>query len=266
MQVLRQKEKKKYRDCPDFFDLLKKEIGLPRVPHFTTANKFTLRVKPAWFEQLIAQIIKSIESQEAAIDGTSFSLNTASSYYETISGKRKEFMQFNSCIELRHKLITAVKIRRKRRNENIDFKPLVRKTSKQLSINLYLADKAYDSEKNHEVCEKHGARFIAPLRESKRGWKIKGFHRRQMKQFPDEIYKKRLGIESGFSALKRKYGDIVYAKRFVSQKNELLCRVLAYNIEKVVNLFIIEIYFLQDLKSLYLLLKQKQEASHRTNH
>jgi len=58
-------------------------------------------------------------------------LNNRSRYFCTIAGER-----------------------RKRRNENVDFKPLVCKTSKQLNINTYLADKAYDSEKNHEVCEK----------------------------------------------------------------------------------------------------------------
>jgi len=47
--------------------------------------------------------------------------------------------------KIKHKLITAVKIRRKQRNENI------------------LADKVYDSEKNHELAEKYGAKLIVPL-------------------------------------------------------------------------------------------------------
>ena len=54
--VLMQKEKKHYRDMPDFLELLRDEIGLKRIPHFTTINKFALRVKPYWFEFLIEQI------------------------------------------------------------------------------------------------------------------------------------------------------------------------------------------------------------------
>jgi hypothetical protein len=45
MDVLVQKEKKHYRDMPDFLELLKKDIGLKRIPHFTTINKFVLRAK-----------------------------------------------------------------------------------------------------------------------------------------------------------------------------------------------------------------------------
>ncbi len=44
--TLMQKEKKHYRDMPDFLELLEKEIGLKRIPHFTTINKFILKAKP----------------------------------------------------------------------------------------------------------------------------------------------------------------------------------------------------------------------------
>jgi len=246
MQVLRQYEELPYRKAVDFFELVKQELNLPRKPHFTTANKFALRAKPFWFEQLIAQTIKSLKSELAAIDGTGFSLNYASDYYQTVAGARKQFMLFNACIELRHKLITAVKLRRKRGNENVDFKPLIDNTSKQLSIKAYLADKAYDSERNHAICASHGARLIAPLRNKVSVHRTKGVHRKQLRRhFPEEIYRKRVLIESGFSALKRKFGDVIYAKKFVSQRNELLCKILAYNLEKNVNLFTVEIYFLQ---------------------
>lgn len=38
--LLKIKEKKYYQDMPDFLELLKDEIGLRRIPHFTTINKF----------------------------------------------------------------------------------------------------------------------------------------------------------------------------------------------------------------------------------
>ena len=63
---------------------------------------------------------------------------------------------------------------------------------------------------------------------------------------PVELYKKRVIIDGIFSAIKRRFGELIYAKRFVTQKNELLSRLLAYNIEKVINLSVVEIYFLQD--------------------
>lgn len=39
---------------PDFLDLLKDEIGLRRIPHFTTINKFVLRVKPVWLKRQLS--------------------------------------------------------------------------------------------------------------------------------------------------------------------------------------------------------------------
>jgi len=249
MQILMQYEGLDYRKAVHFVELLKDEIGMPRIPHFTTLNKFALRVKPFWFEQLISQICNSVQSEIAAIDGTGFSLNHRSRYFCTIAGERKEFMQFNACAELKHKLITAVRLRRKRRNENIDVDCLMKK-SKQLKLNCFLADKAYDSEKNHEIAESYGARFVAPIREMKKqGFRVRGYHRKNLnKEFPSEIYRKRVLIEGIFSAMKRQFGELVYAKNFATQKNELLCRVIAYDLGRIVNLSKIEIYFLQNLK------------------
>lgn len=247
MQILKQFAGLDYREVPDFVELLKEEIGLPRKPHFTTINKFALRVKPVWFEKLIEQVIKSVTTEESlicAIDGTGFSLNHRSRYFCTIAGERNRFMQFNSCSENKYKLIVSCKIHRKPRNENVDFRLLAKKASKQLKITSFLADKAYDSENHHKfVRHELKSELIAPLRNW--GKKVRGFYRKQMVNLPS-IYNKRASIcESMHSALKRKYGDILYAKTFVGEKNELLCRALTYDLGIIVNLLKIEIYFLQ---------------------
>jgi len=248
MYTLMQSEKKHYRDMPDFLELLKQEISLQRTPHFTTINKFALRVKPFWFERLIEQVIKSIATEEAlscAIDGTGFSLNHRSRYFCTIAGERNRFMQFNSCSESKHKLIVSCKIHRKPRNENIDFRLLAKKASKQLKISHFLADKAYDSEKHHKfIRHELKSELVTPLRNW--GKKVRGFYRKQMLDLPS-IYDKRASIcESMHSAMKRKYGDVLYAKTFIGEKNELLCRALTYDLGIIVNLLKIEIYFLQN--------------------
>ncbi len=49
-----------------------------------------LRMKPVWFEKLISEIIKSFDSELAAIDGTGFSLNNRSKYYCVVAGERKQ--------------------------------------------------------------------------------------------------------------------------------------------------------------------------------
>lgn len=44
------------------------------------------------------------------------------------------------------------------------------------------------------------------------------------------IYHKRSNVESTFAAIKRKFGESVKSKKHQSQVNELLCKVIAYNI------------------------------------
>ena len=57
------------------------------------------------------------------------------------------------------------------------------------------------------------------------------FHFFQFKQ--EEFlahYHQRSNAESCFMALKTKFGDCLKSKNFESQTNELLCKIIAYNI------------------------------------
>src|SRR3989344_5114949 len=108
-----------------FLELIYMELELPRIPHFTTINKFVLRIKSLLVEQLIAQLVKSNNSTIVAIDGTGFSLIKRSTYFSTIVGEIKQFIQCVASADIKRKLVTAVRLRRKKRNENIDVKYLM---------------------------------------------------------------------------------------------------------------------------------------------
>jgi hypothetical protein len=248
IQVLMQLEKKRLRDMPKFLKLLQDELHLARAIHFTTINKFALRIKQKLLETIIAKMVKSSESSLVAIDGTGFSLKSRSPYFCTIAGERNRFMQTNVAADIRRKLIIAVKLRRKKRNENIDVPYLIKQSTKQFKVTAFLADKAYDSEKNHQIAHEYNSEMIAPVRKfATVGRRVKGkFRKRLFRNFPKEIYNKRVIIEGIFSAIKRRFGHLLYSKKFNSQKNELMFRFIAYNSEKLVNLCIVEVYFLQD--------------------
>ena len=63
-------------------------------------------------------------------------------------------------------IICTVKIRRApTRHDNIDFQPLVIRTSEVLPISVTVADKGYDSEDNHVLIREHLYAFcIIPAR------------------------------------------------------------------------------------------------------
>jgi transposase len=48
-------------------------------------------------------------------------------------------------------------------------------------------------------------------------------------------YAKRNNVESTFSSVKRKFGGSVRSKRFTAQVNEILCKVLCYNLSILVH-------------------------------
>jgi transposase len=48
-------------------------------------------------------------------------------------------------------------------------------------------------------------------------------------------YMKRNNVESTFSSVKRKFGGSVRSKVFTAQVNEILCKVLCYNLSMLVH-------------------------------
>jgi len=138
----------------------------------------------------------------------------------------------------------SCKIRKGPRNDNIDFKALL----KDLKIRYVVADKGYDSKQNRKYVLKKDAYPCIPYRKTsgstyeKIGRKIK---------FDKRIYNQRSKVETVFSVIKRKYGSVVKGKSFESQKKEIICKLIAYNIDRKIR-FVLLIGFQQSL-FLYLL-------------
>lgn len=103
-----------------------------------------------------------------------------------------------------------------------------------------LADKGYVGAPNLEAIEKIGAKAYIPFRESDTGqgpevwrrlWHLYSFHRPEFLAH----YHARSNVESTFSGIKRKFGSTVRSKDHVSQVNEVLLKVLAWNLSCVVH-------------------------------
>ena len=86
LSILRQRLRRTYRELIEFLEVSKEMrdfIGLKRVPHFTTLQKFTKRAEPSWLELLLERKISEI----IAVDSTGFEPGRASHYYlRRISG------------------------------------------------------------------------------------------------------------------------------------------------------------------------------------
>jgi predicted nucleotidyltransferase len=83
-------------------------------------------------------------------------------------------------------IICSIKIRRAphARHDNIDFKPIITRTSEIKPIFVAVADKGYDSEENHVLVREHlkaysiihSRNMYVPI------WRTHGKYRKQMKR------------------------------------------------------------------------------------
>jgi transposase len=122
------------------------------------------------------------------------------------------------------------------RNDYHEMPPLLTEGAKSFTIQEVSADKAYIGRSNLAAIDAIGAEAFIPFRSNlhddpKSPLWSKMFHLYHFKQ--DEFlprYHQRSNSESSFSAIKRLFGEILRSKGFAAQTNELLLKVIAYNI------------------------------------
>ena len=196
-----------------------------KVPTYSALSKRRKKIPSVIWNKLI-YLTSGLQHENATIDMTGFSRTNPSQHYLTriLAGEyRKGYAKTSMVYDVdRHKVI-ALHTKIKLRHELKDAKLLIR----NLDVKVLLADKAYDAEWLHEYCFEQNIKTIIPKKKNIR----KGFYRRkQMKNYSDEKYHQRSNIESGFSAIKRKYGGSVSGKSLKSIISELSCKAIAHNL------------------------------------
>lgn len=139
-------------------------------------------------------------------------------------------------------VICAIKLRRARYSDNVDFKPLVERTSGIMPLSVVVADRGYDSEDNHVfVRESHQAYSIIPPRHRDVPvWRTHGRYRKQLKRgYSKLLYSQRNKEETIMSVIKRLFGEHVTSRLVKTQNRELTFRCIAYNMHRVTNLLLI---------------------------
>lgn len=215
-----------------------KYISLKHIPHFTTLQKFAKRLQAKVINRLIflTQHLFKERGTFFGADSTGIELDHASHHYcKRIRREKpvKGFVNLNVISDLHNKIILTTKIRKKRRHDCSDFLPMWNKI-KGLDFDYFVADKGYDSEMNHKAVFQAGKQSLISLKHMNLpGHRTKGeFRKKAKREFEHGLYTQREITESIFSSLKRKYGSKLRARKYKTQKVELLFKILAYNIEK----------------------------------
>ena len=191
---------------------LKLRLGLHKVPVHTTIVRFAKRIG-----KYITRIFNIKKARNVAVDSTGFELESKSYYYRNIKNsdkkqKTKQFMKLSICTDTDNLYILKCRIRKKLRNDNVDFVP----TLNGLEVERVFADKGYDSKKNRQyVLNKLKALPIIP----KRGYSNFYGYIRGKRKINGKDYHQRSKVETVFSMIKRKYGSVLRGRSFKTQKN-----------------------------------------------
>ncbi|MBU4502241.1 MAG: IS5 family transposase [Nanoarchaeota archaeon] len=229
--VLKQKLRTTYRDLCELLKVsnIGMYIGLKRVPHYTTLVKFAKRVKP----KILNFLLPFRKAEMVGVDGTGFEVGNRSMHYmvRTERVDYRRHIKLGISADMEKQIIFKSAIHKGPRHDTKDFLQIV----KGLETNFVLADKGYDSKKNHKfVIHELGAKSLIKVRKNISKKCRSTLRKRVANQFDEKKYHQRSKVETIFSSIKRKYGSRLKAKTFNTQKKELICKLIAHNIDKLI--------------------------------
>ena len=244
-------------------------LQLSHIPHYTTLQKFSSRINGTLLEKIISSFIlllTNVRKIFTGIDSTGFKITHASQYYTERTGTRRKYAKLSIGADVLQQIICTIKIRRApTRHDNIDFRPIITKTSEILPLSVVTADKAYDSEENHVLVREllHGFSIIPTRYENVPIWKTHGRYRKQMKRgYSKLLYGQRNKNETIVSVIKRLFGEHITSRLVRTQNRELSFRCIAYNTHRITNLTIIIDGFYKAepiINSIYKLVNSEEE-------
>jgi len=201
-------------------------LELKRIPVHTTIIRFGKKI-----EKRIDRLLDIRQANNVAVDSTGFETESKSYYFRNIQNsdkpqKTKRYVKLSVCVDTDKLFILKYKIRRKLRNDHIDFK----KVLQNIETKKVFADKGYDSKKNRQfVLNKLRAIPIIPVR----GHNNFYGYLKLGKKVDGRDYHQRSKVETVFSMIKRKYGSVLRNKTFATQKVELISKLIAHNIDRM---------------------------------
>jgi len=210
---------------------IRMHLGLYKIPVHTTIIRFAKKIGTK-----ITKLLGIRQAVNVGVDASGFELESKSYYYRTVwnsnkKQKTRRYMKVSLSVDLDKLVILKHKIRKKYRNDQIDFIS----TLKNIKVNRVFADKGYDSKKNRQfVFNKLKATPIIPVR---RYTKFYGYQR-GLRKIDGTDYHQRSKSETVFSMIKRKYGSVLKNKTLMTQKVELISKLIAHNVDRMQHYFL----------------------------
>ncbi len=222
---------------------LRSYLAFRKLPHYTTLIKFSKRLPMKILDKLVISFRKLISKpKRVAIDATGITLDNASLHYcKRINKKvgKRPFMKTTFIVDIETYIILLCNQRKKSRHDTIDAKPMIKKLSKYYKPDILYADRGYDDNNIFKLCfEKLKAYpLILQRRLDVPKHRRHGIYRKlTIDVFDYGEYLQRNKIETVNSMFKRRFGSKAKSRNVKSQKVEILARVIAYNIDRLLRI------------------------------
>lgn len=184
----------------------------------------------------------SVIGDTFAVDSTGFTPSRRGHYNHEKHGPDKPipWLKAHLMISTKAHLVTAATITASTgagTGDTSQFAPLLTQTSEAFPVGVVVGDGAYANRKNVALVRDLDAQPLFPPRDDaitqqrgSPGWgDMVAFFRMNRPQF-DAIYHRRSLVESVNSAIKRRFGETLRSRTETSRRNELLCKLVAYNL------------------------------------
>ena len=218
-------------------------LGLNKLPHYTTLIKFAERLPCKLLDKLVLAFKHILpKPKKVAIDATGISLDNASLHYCKRIGKsfkKRPFMKTTFIADIENYCILLVKTRKNHRHDTIDAKPLIKKLAKHYQPEIFYGDRGYDSNELFALCfeELNAYPLILQKRLDVPKHRRKGRYRKEtIDVFDYGEYLQRNKIETTNSMFKKRFESNVKSKMDKLQKVEIITRVIAYNIDRILRI------------------------------
>ncbi len=240
MLILKTYLRTTYRGVIEQLELMpavREALGLTRLPHYTTLQKFAAREEiPAMIDAMLAWIVREVgpsPQRDAAMDSTGLETTGASAHFVSRAGRRRSKFVKVSMVVLCGVMIPAALV--------VDWGPshdmkqawtLLEKARGVFTPSFLWGDRAFDSDALHAYCWLDwGVSSYAPAREMSADGRVGGFFRPFMR-IPVREYGRRWHQESLHSAMKRTVGSTLAARTERTMFNEASLKALTYAIRR----------------------------------
>jgi transposase len=215
---------------------------MAKAPRFNTLFEYMERPEmTAILTNLVEQSAAPLAAIESsfAVDSTGFGTCVYTRWYDEKYGKpmkKATWLKAHAIVGTVTGVVTSVKVTGSDGADCPQLPALVESTKASgFGMAEVSADKAYLSNENLTAIESAGAAPFVPFKinsqaDGSPAWrKMHAVFVLKQEEFL-AAYAKRGMVESSFSAMKRKFGGSVRSKKYAAQVNEVLAKVLCYNL------------------------------------